>query len=301
LGNLSFSIIIPTYHSPSIQETLSAINRQIADNQNILEVIIVGQQEGIILPDNAKFHYFWVGKNPSPARNRNIGALKANGEWLCFLDSDSIPKKDWLSNILASITPIDNIYVGSVDMGEGMTYWSWCDHLITFGDQVHGIFKGKYLKYATTNNMVVHKNIFHEIGGFDESFSKPAGEDYDFFTHAAKLGQRIVFLDEAIVVHNHIRRRFYDSWKHLFLFGETTIKRRVKYRSELKIFYRIYYSILKIRIIGELLGVTRLIGRVIIRPFHRPKLLKYWRYFPGIFLLDVAHTKGMITYLRTNY
>ena len=299
MDNSTFSIIIPTYFSSSIEGTISSIYRQTFQN-NILEVLIVGQQNDLLIQDNSKFRYIQIEKNPSPARNRNTGALLARSEWLCFLDSDCVLMNDWLEKIVKNLNKTDKIYVGSIDMYPEMPYWSWCDHLLCFGDQVHGIYNGKFLRYVATNNMVVSKDLFLRIGGFDESFTKPAGEDFDFCTQAAKLGHRIVFINDAIVFHNHIRKNSNNAWMHLFLFGESTIQRRLKNKNELSIFHKWEYSILKNKYMGEIFGLGRILFRAILRPIYRPYFIKYWRYLPGILILDIAHTKGMINYLRNN-
>jgi GT2 family glycosyltransferase len=297
MGLPTFSIIIPTYQSQQIQQTISAIDCQ-TQPSNIIEVLIVGQQDDLSLPDNSRFRYIRVEKNPSPARNRNVGAFMAKSEWLCFFDSDCVPSNDWFEKVISSLGN-DNIYVGAIDLLPDMPYWSWCDHLLSFGKQVNGIYKGKYLKYAATNNMVVRRNLFIQINGFDESYTLPAGEDYDFCTKARLLGENIRFIHHAVVLHNHTRKSFKNSWNHLYLYGESSVRRRIKNNGELTRWHKFIYLLLSIKILGEIIGLGRVLGRAIQRMSSVPNYLKYWKYLPGIFLLDIAHTKGMISHLRS--
>jgi GT2 family glycosyltransferase len=298
LGFSTFSIIIPTYQSTHIQETISAIDCYIHHNY-LLDVLIVGEQDDLFLPDNSKYYSIRVDKNPSPARNRNAGASMAKGEWLVFFDSDCIPLHNWFDKILESLGN-DNIYVGSIDLDPRMPYWSWCDHLLSFNNQINGISKKKFLNYAASNNLVVRKNLFIDLGGFDESFSRPAGEDYDFCVRAGDLGQKIVYVNEAVVIHNHKRKNFRDSWNHLYTYGESTIQRRYKNKSDYDFYHKWIYTLLRIKIVGEVIGLCRVFGRGFLRPLLNPALTKFWKYFPGMILLDIAHTSGMIKYLRSH-
>ena len=68
------------------------------------------------------------------------------GEWLIFIDSDCLPTTDWIAHYLKTIDEHTVLLSGSVDLPPGMNYWSWCDHLLGFGDQVYGIYPGSTLK-----------------------------------------------------------------------------------------------------------------------------------------------------------
>ena len=77
-----FSIIIPIRTiTPYLKETIKALKDQ---TYKSFELIVVDDKlSGIV----------------SPAVKRNLGAKKAKGTYLAFIDDDSFPDKHWLKNI----------------------------------------------------------------------------------------------------------------------------------------------------------------------------------------------------------
>jgi len=297
LHNPLISIIIPTLNSPTLHDTLQAIQK-LSSLNCVLEILIVGKQEPIKFPEGLPCKYIPVLENPIPPKNRNLGADIATGEWLFFIDSDCLPSIQWIDCFLQAIKEEENLYSGSVDLPARMNYWSWCDHLLGFGDQVYGIFSGKYLKYTASINFAVKKSFFTEHGGFDESFTN-AGEDLDFSFRLSQHGHKINYLPEAVVIHNHNRNDFHSAWKHLYQFSEGTAHLRMKNRNQWSVLQKIGYSAIKIKFLGEVVGFLRVLTRACIRPIARPRLLRYWRYLAGMVLLDFAHTQGLIHNFRT--
>jgi len=291
------SIIIPVFKPKDLQAILRHINQQSSLKQ-IKEVFVVGQMEDVPkFSERSIYRYIPVTDNPTASKNRNIGASLASSDWLCFVDSDCLPGKKWIEEFHITNDNQGSIIAGSVDLPSSMSYWSWCDHLLGFGDQVYGVFSGRKLKYCASLNLIIRKSFFLEIGGFDESFTT-TGEDLDFSYRSAQKNQSILFLPRAVCSHNHGRSTFNSAWIHLFRYGEGTVRLRLKNKNDWTSFQRIGYSLLKIYIIGELIGLLRVLIRALIRPIIRPRILKYWKYLPGIFILDLAHTKGLIYNFR---
>jgi GT2 family glycosyltransferase len=293
------SIIIPTLNSKTINKTLEAISR-CASVDVVKEILIIGQQESLGFPDEVKCQYIPVEESPTPPKNRNIGAELASGDWLLFVDSDCLPSTQWIETYLQAFKDQGEFYTGSVDLPDGMNYWSWCDHLLGFGDQVHGIFPGKYLSYTASINFAVTKAFYQRIGGFDESFTR-AGEDLDFSFRTIQNGQKIKFINDAVVFHYHSRNSLRIAWNHLFQFGEGTVRIRMKYRNRWSMMQKVGYSVVRLRILGEIIGFMRVVARACLRPFKRPRLFLYWKYLPGVFILDLAHTQGIIYNFRVFY
>lgn len=293
------SIIIPTLNSKIINSTLEAISRCTSVDV-VKEILIIGQQECLDFPDEVVCQYISVEESPTPPKNRNIGAELASGDWLLFVDSDCLPSAHWIETYLQAFKDQGHFYTGSVDLPDGMNYWSWCDHILGFGDQVHDIFPGKYLSYTASINFAVTKAFYRQIGGFDESFTR-AGEDLDFSSRTIQNGQKLNFVNDAIVYHCHSRNSFRSAWNHLFQFGEGTVRIRMKYRDRWSLLQKIGYSVVRWRILGELIGILRVVVRACLRPLRRPRLLRYWKYLPGVFILDLAHTQGIIYNFRVFY
>lgn len=210
------SIIIPVKEINDYlrKETIPAILKQNFQN---FEVIILPDK-----PTKEKFFDRRIKIIPSwpklgPADKRDLGAKKAKGEILAFLDDDSYPEKNWLRNALkifnlkilapASISavcgpaltpPHDNIlqktsgYVWSTYFGSGGA-----------GNYRCAIKPRREVDDYPSVNLLVRKKDFWRVGGFNSRFWP--GEDTKLCHDLVyKLGKRIIY-DPSILVYHHRR------------------------------------------------------------------------------------------------
>jgi glycosyltransferase involved in cell wall biosynthesis len=96
-----FSIIIPVYNREKlIQRAIQSVLDQTYENWELI-IIDDGSTDStaqIIKGNNDNRIRYFFQKNAERSVARNNGILKANGEWICFLDSDDY----FLSNHLLS-------------------------------------------------------------------------------------------------------------------------------------------------------------------------------------------------------
>jgi GT2 family glycosyltransferase len=291
------SIIIPALNSTQVNDLLLALSQQTC-KEAIQEIILVGQQNFENLVNDIDFKYIHVEKEPTPARNRNIGVQHAKGDWICFTDTDCIPRPDWLARFMEFLTPEVNIMAGTVDVPAEISYWGRCDHLLAFGKQVIGISNRKTLEYAATLNFCMRKDLFLGLNGFNESFRTPSAEDREFCYRIRKNSDLIYLIPDAIVIHNHNRLSFRSCWNHLFHYGEATATFRMIHQEKNSSFWKTERILALIPVLGEFFALVRIFIRFWIRIFSRNAMRKYFRYQLGIAILDLAHTMGMIYTLR---
>lgn len=148
----------------------------------------------------------WVeGPSRGPASNRNCGAAQASGQWLAFIDDDCLASSGWLKAIaeIAStgqydvvegktLTPdkCDDPFIESVENSQGGVFWS-C-------------------------NLSVRKSTFDALGGFDQDFLGPGGEDMEFAWRLKARGIPTIFCPEALVLHPARRISFKQLWWRTF-------------------------------------------------------------------------------------
>jgi len=292
-----FSIIIPTFFSPRLTEVLSALKQQ-TYYPNINEILVVGQDHFGNLPEDQKVRIIHVEQNPSAAHNRNIGAKAANSEWICFLDADCIPMHDWLEKI-SELSLDKNIAIaGLIDLPYNSNYWTICDHLTGFTNQAAGIVNKTRIKYVSSSNVLIHRNTFLNLGGFNESLPN-TGEDRDFCWRFTNFGGKIYLTRNAVVKHLAQRSTFNNAWKHIFQYGVDTAKFRLIHHANSNSVWKVGRFLARIPIVGEIVGLFRVSVRFLVRPIVQPTIVKKIKYWPGIFLLDYSHTLGMISALRT--
>lgn len=158
-----------------------------------------GSLDGFETPDG------WIRVVSGPpqtsyaARNRAAGATSATV--LAFCDSDCLPEPDWLEEGLIALEDAD-VVAGEVLFvaPPEPTVWS----LLTidmFLDQERNVL----LSQAVTANLLVRRELFDELGGFDPTL--PSGGDYDFVGRAVEQGARLKYAPRATVRHPTIDQR----------------------------------------------------------------------------------------------
>ena len=100
-SEMKASIIIPAYNNEkTIQECLRACKQQTVKP---LEIIVIDDGSTDRTMELAKSENVIVfsQKNSGPAKARNLGAEKSKGDILIFTDSDCVPEKNWLKEMLS--------------------------------------------------------------------------------------------------------------------------------------------------------------------------------------------------------
>ncbi len=198
--NLDFpliTVIIPTFNR--YQFLLEAIESVESQSYPNLEIIVVDDGStdetfSISKKENLKY-IFQENKGPSAARN--IGAIAANGDWLAFLDSDDLwkPKKlmkQWES--LANNPDYKAVYTNEIWIRNGVRINQCKKH------QKHsGWIYPKCLPLCiiSPSSILLHKNLWKEVGGMDESL--PMAEDYDLWLRLSAK-HKFLFYDENLII-----------------------------------------------------------------------------------------------------
>ena len=109
---MKYSIIIPVYNRPDeIAELLDSLSR-LSPCAEPYEIIVV--EDGSTIPCEQVVRGYEAvepvrylrKENSGPGPARNFGAAQAKGEWLIFLDSDTIIPSGWLCAIDRSLSAV---------------------------------------------------------------------------------------------------------------------------------------------------------------------------------------------------
>ena len=132
-----------------------------------------------------------------PARARNAGWRAARGELIAFTDDDCEATPGWLeAGVRAwreSASGARVFLQGPVGPVEAER-----DRLGAFSYTI--VVEGPTPVYECAN-IFYPRALLEEIGGFDETFPRPAGEDADLGWRARAAGARPAFADDARVAH----------------------------------------------------------------------------------------------------
>ena len=131
---------------------------------------------------------------------RNKGAKVSNGDYVAYVDADCIFDEKWLINIETIIRnyPDLDLIAGDVIL------FSKCQkkpNSFEVYDMILGIDQCGYAKKkrAVTANLVIKKESFEKLGGFDES--RFSGGDHELCIRANRQGFTFGFFPELIVYH----------------------------------------------------------------------------------------------------
>jgi glycosyltransferase involved in cell wall biosynthesis len=208
---VEFSVVVPTYNRPKgLANCLAAIAGLNYPKANY-EVIVVddGSEPR---PDSIIDSYreqvaitFLTQPRCGPAYARNAGVAAALGRFVAFVDDDCAPHTNWLYNLAAQFEVTPNCLLGghTVNVLTANPYASASQDLIDF---LYSWFNTgpKGPTFFTSNNMAVPADKFRELGGFDSTFLRAAGEDRDFCDHWVNSGAATAHVPGAIVYHAHL-------------------------------------------------------------------------------------------------
>ena len=170
LDELPISIVIPTYNDiKSFENVFNAVCLQsirpkqivIIDSSDNNDIEIYLQKYS----DTIEVLYKKVNRS-FPGRARNLGVEIASEKYLAFIDTKTIPNKNWLSSSFEILRDYD-VVLGSVQY-LGLTPFQKLISIASYGE--------KNLEHISGTLLL--KSIFLKIGFFNEKFR--AGEDVDW-------------------------------------------------------------------------------------------------------------------------
>jgi glycosyltransferase involved in cell wall biosynthesis len=160
------SVVVPAYNEAEyLPDTLRTLNESIESVEERVEIIVVDNNSTDDTAEIARNHGAEVVFEPHNqiARARNRGAEEARGEWLLFLDADTLMPADLLESILERRRDPDVIGGGAclTFQGDaprsaywGLEVWNWISR--TF-------------RMAAGSVIWCRRAAFEVVGGFDES------------------------------------------------------------------------------------------------------------------------------------
>ncbi|MEP2277812.1 TIGR04283 family arsenosugar biosynthesis glycosyltransferase [Maribacter sp.] len=173
----TISIIIPVLNEEKyIKDVLFTISTNAGSNR-IKEILVVdgGSTDRTVV--NAQKHgAIVINSDKGRAKQMNLGAAKATGDVLYFLHVDSLPPKDFDSDILNEID--QGFEVGCFQMRFNsnslfLQFFSWCTKIN------HQICRGG------DQSLFITSKLFHELNGFNENYV--IYEDNEFIKRVYKL------------------------------------------------------------------------------------------------------------------
>jgi glycosyltransferase involved in cell wall biosynthesis len=201
---MRFSVIIPTYNAEkTLFSCLEALANQSVPKEDY-EVIAIddGSTDGtskIAKRFDVKY-IFQANKGPATARNK--GANSAGGDIILFTDSDCVPEHNWIQEMVGAFSDLDV----AATKGAYKTRQKELPARFAqaeFEDRYDLLRKSPSIDMIDTYSAAFRKEVFLNMGGFDESFPEASNEDTDLSYRLAVAGYKLVFNTRAFVYHAH--------------------------------------------------------------------------------------------------
>jgi glycosyltransferase involved in cell wall biosynthesis len=189
------SFIIPYYNAgATIQETIDSIFNQSYSNFDIW-LINDGSTDQVSIDKLKDFEgiekiHIHHQENMGPCIAKNYGVEKALGKLICFVDSDNILLENYIKeavNILTIKINVDVIY----------------SDFQFFGDK-KGIHKSLqidsfkiFIGNSVDNCVLIRKEAFLSVGGFDKYLSKLGLEDWELWINLLKNNREFYYLEKV--------------------------------------------------------------------------------------------------------
>jgi glycosyltransferase involved in cell wall biosynthesis len=190
-----------------------------------------------------------TARGPAAARNR--GWQLADAPVIAFTDDDCIPTRGWLEALLSAGGNRCGLIVTGRTLPEPSER-----HLL--GPFAKTVSIDAPSPHYETCNVAYPRSVLERVGGFDEDYPSPAGEDSDLGARALVAGAEAHFAPEALVHHAVFPRGPLGALRDALLAtdGTRAYKRNPSLRAHLagRIFYDRSHALLLQAAVGGLLA-----------------------------------------------
>jgi len=222
------SIIIVVKDEPKIEETIGCITSSPKPDDDI-EIIVVDASNGKLDSIRNKFpDTRWIDyeskkkKKITIPEQRNVGIKVANGNIIVFIDAGCLPIESWLQELTSLILDREEKIVCGMSKSIGSTWF--------YDFVIKDTKRKKYLSEASTSNFAVGRDVFEDIGLFDESFDY--GSDVDWSWRAINKGYKIRYIARAMILHEG--GSYFEDIKRSFRYGTARARLYKKHKNRIK-------------------------------------------------------------------
>jgi len=182
------SIIIPVHNNWSC---ISDCIESITINTNNYELIFIVDSSVMFSESLKKYGEVIYGKHPFVFSERiNLGIKEAEGEYICLLNDDVMPYKDWLVKTIEA----------NKQLGPGLVGVRCQEHGCSNVD-AHGKGSACYTNYTINMfAMLIPRRVLDIVGLLDERFIYYGGDDDDYCLRALRHGFKLI-ISSGFVYH----------------------------------------------------------------------------------------------------
>jgi mycofactocin system glycosyltransferase len=217
------SVIVPVHNRPAeIQACLETL-LQVDYPPERMEILVVDDASTDRTPEvvaGFPVTLIRLPENRQAPFCRNLGARRAGGEILAFIDSDCLASSSWLRELVPLFQDRSLAAVGgkveAYDDGKGLDRYEQVMSSLNGGDWPRRSSGEEPFFYVPSCNFLIRRESFLSVGGFQEDLQ--VGEDVDLCWRLQDRGHPVEYRPFGIVYHRH-RNRMKDFCSRRFDYG----------------------------------------------------------------------------------
>jgi GT2 family glycosyltransferase len=272
----AISVVVASHDRPlRLRWLLNALEEQTLERGR-WEVVVAHDSRGPETEELLRTHPLAAGgvlraltfaPGPGPAAKRNAAWREARAPVVAFTDDDCRPPAEWLERLLAASEASPGAVVQGTTRPDP--------------DEAELALRAPHARtqsvdpptpWGQTCNIAYPRELLERLGGFDETFTLPAGEDTDLLTRALDSGVEQVAAPEALTYHavdpGSLAQTVRVAWRWQEL--ALVMRRHPRLRRHLPA--RIFWKPRHAALVGALAG-TALVS-------HRSRLLALLTWLP---------------------
>jgi rSAM/selenodomain-associated transferase 2 len=196
---MTISIIIPTYNEAG---NIAKLVKHLKANSNasVIEIIVTdgGSTDNTIEIAASEGATAMVSPNKGRAAQMNYGVSLAKGEVLYFIHADTLPPKNFATDIL-------NAIASGYDFGRYKTRFLSRNPILRINEWFTRF--DLFICYGGDQTLFIKKDLFNELDGFKPDML--IMEEYEFCKRAKEKGKYIIMKDSALI---SARKYEKNSW-----------------------------------------------------------------------------------------
>jgi glycosyltransferase involved in cell wall biosynthesis len=199
---IRLSVIVPAHNCPQqLARCLRALEQSQEKSFQLIVVDDASTDQTAAEAEALGALVIRLKSQSGPAAARNAGAVKSLGEFLLFIDADVLVRPDTISTVLKEFeqSPETAAIFGSYDTTPA------AGNLVSqYRNLFHHYVHQRAREEASTfwaGCGAVRREVFFEVGGFDESFRRPCIEDIEFGVRLRRGDHRIRIVKGLQVTH----------------------------------------------------------------------------------------------------
>lgn len=149
--------------------------------------------------------------NAGPAAARNRGAAFTDSDFVVFTDADCEPHNDMVERLVSAFedAPSTDLVMGAYKTKSARLVGRLAQ--LEFEERYDLMGRAAEMTVGATYSLAMRRSVFLDLGGFDEAFPSPNGEDFDLAMRLKDQGGVLRHQRDAVVFHDH-----HDSWSDYF-------------------------------------------------------------------------------------